>query len=56
MSKSLQPLENIIESFPNTYFMISPFNWYAKRLAVSSSDGKIKIYSKLWAHPDFGST
>ena len=47
MNKSMQPLENTIESFPNTYVHDITFDWYAKRLAVSSSDGKIKIYSKL---------
>ena len=39
-------LENTIESFPNTFVHDITFDWYAKRLAVSSSDGKIKIYSK----------
>ena len=42
----MQPLENTIESFPNTFVHDITFDWYAKRLAVSSSDGKIKIYSK----------
>lgn len=42
----MQPLENTIESFPTTFVHDITFDWYAKRLAVSSSDGKIKIYSK----------
>lgn len=42
----MQPLENTIESFPNTYVHDITFDWYARKLAVSSSDGKIKIYSK----------
>lgn len=40
------PVENTIENFSDTSVRDITFDWYARRLAVSSSDGKIKIYSK----------